>query len=81
MKKLVLFSVLSTFFISTVQAQETLQTLSEAFQTSLKQCQPASEEKQIFFILGHTQRGQTRSRKCLISWLHIKKFHVWRPEP
>ena len=63
MKKLLLLSLLSTFLASTVQAQENSQTLSEAFQTSLKQCQPASEEKQIFFmtekaeIIGITDKG------------------------
>ena len=40
-----------------------VQTFSESFQTSLKQCQPASEEKQLFFmtekaeIIGITEKG------------------------
>ncbi len=63
MKKLTLLSILSMFFIFPVQAQENMQALSEAFQTSLKQCQPASEEKQIFFmtekaeIIGIAEKG------------------------
>lgn len=63
MKKLTLLSILSMFFIFPVQAQEDMQALSEAFQTSLKQCQPASEEKQIFFmtekaeIIGIAEKG------------------------
>ncbi len=68
MKKLVLFSVLSTFFISTVQAQETLQTLSEAFQTSLKQCQPASEEKQIFFITEKAEIIGIEKKGCHVKY-------------
>lgn len=42
---------------------DNMQTFSEAFQTSLKQCQPASEEKQLFFmtekaeIIGITEKG------------------------
>ena len=68
MKKLVLFSVLSTFFISTVQAQETLQTLSEAFQTSLKQCQPASEEKQIFFITEKAEIIGIEEKGCHVKY-------------
>ena len=63
MKKLFLLSILSTFAAFPVLAQEDMQTLSAAFQTSLKQCQPASEEKQIFFmtekaeIIGITDKG------------------------
>ena len=63
MKKLFLLSLLSTFLFSAVQAQENSQTLSEVFQSSLKQCQPASEEKQLFFmtekveIIGITNKG------------------------
>lgn len=63
MKKLFLLSILSTFATSPVLAQENIQAFSEAFQTSLKQCQPASEEKQLFFmtekteIIGITEKG------------------------
>lgn len=63
MKKLFLLSILSTFAALPVLAQEDMQTFSEAFQLSLKQCQPASEEKQLFFmtekaeIIGITEKG------------------------
>lgn len=67
MKKLVLLCLLSAFFVSAAQAQENLQTLSEAFQTSLKQCQPASEERQLFFITEKAEIIGIEEKGC-----HVK---------
>lgn len=68
MKKLFLLSILSIFFVSSAQAQENIRNFSEAFQTSLKQCQPASEEKQIFFMTEKAEIIGIEEKGCHIKY-------------
>lgn len=68
MKKLFLLSILSTFLALPIMAQERAQTFSEAFQTSLKQCQPASEEKQLFFMTEKVDIIGIESQGCHIKY-------------
>ncbi len=47
---------------------DNIQTLSEAFQTALKQCQPASEEKQIFFITEKAEIIGIEEKGCHVKY-------------
>ncbi len=68
MKKLFLLSILSIFLASNGHAQNTTQALSEAFQASLNKCQPASEEKQFFFITEKAEIIGIENKGCHIKY-------------
>lgn len=68
MKKIILMSLLSTFFISEVHAQDTKQNFSDAFLISLNQCQPASEEKQLFLFTEKAEIIGIESKGCHIKY-------------